>query len=84
MEIVPGGRFEVHHDGVLTITETQESDSGLYTVNISNAQGSALHMVQLQVLAPPTGKLMAPYKVTYGQPFVFIVSYRPCSIQEIA
>ena len=66
VEIVPGGRFEVNHDGLLTITETREDDSGLYTVNISNTQGSALHMVQLQVLALPTGK----WKVGWARVFV--------------
>ena len=52
IKIRPGGRFRVNHDGFLTIHNIQSSDSGLYRVNISNNQGSALHTIQLQV----TGK----------------------------
>ena len=47
--ITPGRRFSVNHDGFLTISNIQPSDSGLYRVNISNDQGSALHRVRLQV-----------------------------------
>ena len=43
------GRFEVSLDGLLTINDTQPSDSGLYQVTITNSLGSALHSVQLQV-----------------------------------
>ena len=60
IEIVPDGRFSVNHDGVLTISDIQQSDSGLYQVNISNSQGSALHTVRLgvtPVTEAPTGKL---------------------------
>ena len=62
VEIRPGGQFAVNHDGFLTITDIQPSDSGLYLVNISNSQGSALHTVQLQVIPivePPPGELIA-------------------------
>ena len=62
VEIRPGGRFAVNHDGFLTITDIQPSDSGLYEVNISNSQGSALHTVQLRVIpmvTTPTGELIA-------------------------
>jgi flagellar basal body rod protein FlgG len=47
--ITPGGRFSVNHDGFLTISNVQLSDSGLYRINISNNQGNALHTVRLQV-----------------------------------
>ena len=57
----PGGHFRVNHDGFLTIHNVQPSDSGLYRVNISNSQGSALHTVRLQVVprgpGPNNGKL---------------------------
>ena len=49
VEIRPDGWFAVNHDGFLTITDIQLSDSGLYLVSISNSQGSALHTVWLQV-----------------------------------
>ena len=59
--IRPDERFRVNHDGFLTIHDVQPSDSGLYRVNISNDQGSALHTVRLQVVAagpgPDNGKL---------------------------
>ena len=43
-KITPGGRFEVNHNGSLTIMDARSSDSGLYQVNVSiNGQGSALH-----------------------------------------
>ena len=48
--ITPGGRFRVNHVGFLIISNVQPSDSGLYRVNISNDQGSALHRVRLQVI----------------------------------
>ena len=54
-KITPGGRFSVSHDGFLTISNVQPSDSGLYRVTISNNQGSALHRVRLQVI--PDGKV---------------------------
>ena len=60
IEIVADGRFSVNHDGFLTVSYIQQSDSGLYQVNISNRQGSALHTVQLEVTpvtAAPVGKL---------------------------
>jgi hypothetical protein len=57
-EITPAmdgsGRFSVNHDGFLTISNVQPSDSGLYQVHISNDQGYALHTVRLQV--NPDGK----------------------------
>ena len=49
IKIVPNGRFSVNHDGFLTVSNVQQSDSGLYQVNISNSQGYALHTVQLEV-----------------------------------
>ena len=51
--ITPDGRFSVNHKGFLTISNVQPSDSGLYRVNISNDQGSALHKVRLQVNPGP-------------------------------
>ena len=51
--IIPGGQFSVNHDGFLTISNVQPSNSGLYQVNISNNQGSALHRVRLQVTPRP-------------------------------
>ena len=53
VNIRPGERFRVNHDGFLTIHNIQSSDSGLYRVNISNNQGSALHTIQLQVTPGP-------------------------------
>ena len=59
----PDGRFRVNHNGFLTIhnVTVQPSDSGLYRVNISNSQGSALHTVRLQVVPggprPGNGRL---------------------------
>jgi hypothetical protein len=55
-KITPGRQFSVNHAGFLTISNVQPSDSGLYCVNISNDQGSALHRVRLQV--PPHGKII--------------------------
>ena len=52
--ITPDGRFRVNHDGFLTISNVRPSDSGLYQVNISNDQGSALHRVRLQVTPAAT------------------------------
>ena len=49
VEIRPDGRFAVNHAGFLIILDIRQSDSGLYRVNISNSQGSALHTVQLRV-----------------------------------
>jgi hypothetical protein len=51
--VTPGGQFSVNHDGLLTISDVQPSDSGLYRVHISNDQGSALHSVRLQVTPAP-------------------------------
>ena len=44
-----GGRFRVNHHGWLTIQSVGPSDSGVYLVNISNSQGSALHKIPLEV-----------------------------------
>ena len=49
LELTPGQRFIINHNGFLTIENVLPSDSGLYQVNISNSQGSALHTVQLLV-----------------------------------
>ena len=43
-------KYSVNHEGLLTISNARPSDSGLYQVNISNNQGSALHTVQLEVV----------------------------------
>ena len=50
IQIWPGGRFTVNHDGLLIISSIQPFDSGLYQINISNSQGSALHTVRLEVI----------------------------------
>ena len=58
-EIIPGRRFGVNHNGLLTIENVRQADSGQYQINISNSQGSALHTVRLQVTPGPqnpTGK----------------------------
>ena len=52
-KIRPVGRFRVNLHGVLTISNVQPSDSGLYRVNISNNHGSALHRVKLEVTPQP-------------------------------
>ena len=49
-----GGRFSINHYGWLTIQNIGPSDSGVYLVNISNSQDSALHMIPLEVTS---GKL---------------------------
>ena len=62
VDIRPGGQFAVNHDGFLTIADIQPTDSGLYEVNISNSQGSALHTVQLRVIPmmeTPPGELFS-------------------------
>ena len=43
VEIIPGGCFEINHNGSLTIMDAQPSHSGLYLVTVSNGQGSILH-----------------------------------------
>ena len=60
MENAPGGRFSVKHEGFLAISNVQPSDSGLYRVNISNDQGSALHRVRLQVTPAPIVTVTEP------------------------
>ena len=47
--IVNGGRYSINHYGWLTIQSIAPSDSGVYQVNISNSQGSALHEIPLEV-----------------------------------
>ena len=49
VETILGQRFMINHDGFLTISEVQTSDSGLYRVTISNSLGSAWHTVRLLV-----------------------------------
>ena len=44
-------KYSVNHEGLLTISKAELSDSGSYQVNISNDQGSALHIVQLEVVS---------------------------------
>ena len=43
------GRFSINLYGWLTIQNIGPFDSGEYQVNISNSQGSALHMIPLEV-----------------------------------
>ena len=43
-------KYSINHEGLLTLSNARPSDSGLYQVNISNSQGSALHTVQLEVV----------------------------------
>ena len=56
-------KYSVNHEGLLTISKAELSDSGLYQVNISSDQGSALHTVELKVVdvpeitETPSGKL---------------------------
>ena len=61
LDITPEGRYSINHNGFLTISNIRPSDSGLYHVNISNSQGSALHTVRLQVVPggprPGNGRL---------------------------
>ena len=46
-------KYSINNEGSLTISNAQPSDSGLYQVNISNEQGSALHTVHLEVVDIP-------------------------------
>ena len=48
-DIVPGGRFSINQHGWLTIWNVQDNDLGIYRVNISNAEGSAVHTVNLEM-----------------------------------
>ena len=48
-----GVKYRLNSEGVLTIAKAQPSDSGTYTVNISNSHGFALHTVQLEVTSRP-------------------------------
>lgn len=49
VETILGQRFMINHNGFLTISEVQTSDSGLYQVTISNSLDSAWHTVRLLV-----------------------------------
>ena len=57
INIEDGMKYNISHDGFLTITNVQPSDSGVYLVNISNSQGFAIHAVQLRVV----GKYLVLY-----------------------
>ena len=45
-----GERVSVNHNGWLTIKNVQQSDLGVYQVNISNEMGNADHTVQLELV----------------------------------
>ena len=49
-KITTGGRFEVSHNGSLTIVDARLSDSGLYQVSMTDGQGSTLHIVQSLII----------------------------------
>ena len=49
-EITTGGRFEVNHNGSLTIVDARSSDSGLYQVNMTDGQGSTLHHIEQSLI----------------------------------
>ena len=74
MDIRPGGRFAVNHVGFLTIADIQPSDSGLYEVNISNSQGSALHTVQLRVILIMGQELLPGELFSYMHSTVYILN----------
>ena len=48
-DIMPGGKFSINQHGWLTIKNVQDNDLGIYRVNISNAEGSAVHTVNLEM-----------------------------------
>ena len=50
-------KHEVTHEGYLSINNAQESDSGIYFVEIQNEWGSTLHIVELMVTPAQTGRL---------------------------
>ena len=53
-DIVPGGKFTINQHGWLTIKNVQNADLGIYRVNISNGEGSALHTVNLERIETST------------------------------
>ena len=52
-----GERVSVNHNGWLTIKNVQQSDLGVYQVNISNEMGNAVHTVQLELVQATTAQL---------------------------
>ena len=53
-------KYYVAHTGYLYINNTAVSDSGTYEVDISNEWGSALHIIQLNVIAVDPVKTHSP------------------------
>ena len=53
-DVVQGGKFSINQHGWLTIKNVQDNDLGIYRVNISNAEGSAVHTVNLEQIEPVT------------------------------
>ena len=50
-------KYEITHEGYLSINNVQESDSGSYYVEIQNEWGSAVRLFQLIVTPNQTGRL---------------------------
>jgi hypothetical protein len=47
-DIIPGEKFSINQHGWLTIRNVQIADLGMYMVNISNGEGSAVHTINLE------------------------------------
>ena len=56
VDVELGERVSVNHNGWLTIKNVQQSDLGVYQVNISNEMGNAVHTVQLDLVQATTAQ----------------------------
>ena len=49
-------KYQVNHEGSLTINNAESADSGAYEVVISNDWGRAVHSVRLDITSSPRGE----------------------------
>ena len=60
IDIEPVGKFSINQHGWLTIRNVQNEDLGMYRVNISNGEGSAVHTVNLERIETVTTPSASP------------------------
>jgi hypothetical protein len=59
-DIIPGEKFSINQHGWLTIRNVQIADLGMYMVNISNGEGSAVHTINLERIETVTTPSASP------------------------